>query len=232
MCQGVGEGHRPDSPDPGYEFAGGMGILRDAHGKDSYVTSVFGQASSFAMGIGMVLEGDGDDTYEGLWYVQGANAHTSIAYFDDKAGNDQYDPTFPIRATSIGVGHDYSVALHFDEGGDDTYHGPGLSLGSGNDNGIGLMVVVGGNDSFRADAPNSLGSANCGDLQGTARAPLQTLGVFVKASGTGTYAVGGVDAGAYPSGNWSYAPDNGIDGGFDAEKSIGSDRPDGGVSLP
>ncbi len=232
MSQGAGEGHRPDGPDPGYEFPGGMGVLRDAHGKDSYVTSVFGQASSFAMGIGMLLEGDGNDTYEGLWYVQGANAHTSIAYFDDKAGNDQYDPTFPIRATSIGVGHDYSVALHFDEGGDDTYHGPGLSLGSGNDNGIGLMVVLGGTDSFRADAVNALGSANCGDLQGTARAPLQTLGVFVKANGASSYQVVGIDAGSFPGSNWTYAPDNGIDGGFDAEKSVGLDRPNGSVTLP
>lgn len=232
MCQGAGEGHRPDSPDPGYQFAGGMGVLRDAHGKDSYVTSVFGQASSFAMGIGMLLEGDGNDTYEGLWYVQGANAHTSIALLDDKAGNDQYDPTFPIRATSIGVGHDYSCAIHYDEGGDDTYHAPGLSLGSGNDNGIGLMVVSGGTDSFRADAVNSLGSANCGDLQGTPRAAIQTLGVFVKASGTGSYQVGGIDAGAYPSSNWSYAPDNAIDGGTDAERSVGIDRPSATATLP
>jgi len=232
MSQGCGEGHRPDSPDPGYQFAGGMGILRDAQGSDTYTTSVFGQASSFAMGVGMLLEGGGNDTYEGLWYVQGANAHTSVAFLDDKSGNDQYDPTFPIRATSIGVGHDYSVALHYDEGGDDTYHGPGLSLGSGNDNGIGLMVVVGGNDTFRADAQNTLGSANAGDLQGTARAPLQTLGVFVKANGTGTYQVGGIDAGGFPGSSWSYAPDNGIDGGYDAEKSVGIDRPDGGATLP
>ncbi len=232
MSQGCGEGHRPDSPDPGYQFAGGLGVLRDAHGKDSYVTSVFGQACSFGMGIGMLLEGDGDDTYEGLWYVQGANAHTSVAYFDDRAGNDQYNPTFPIRATSIGVGHDYSVALHYDEGGNDAYHGPGLSLGSGNDNGIGFMLNVGGTDTFRADAQNSLGSANCGDLQGTARAKLQTLGVFVKASGTGSYTVGGIDAGSYPGSSWSYAPDNSADGGLTAEKSAGLDRPNASASWP
>jgi len=184
------------------------------------------------MGIGMLLEGDGDDTYEGLWYVQGANAHTSVAYFDDKAGNDKYDPTFPIRATSIGVGHDYSVALHYDEGGDDQYHGPGLSLGSGNDNGIGFMLVAGGNDTFKADAVNSLGSANCGDLQGTSRAKLQTLGVFVKASGTATYAVGGIDAGGYPGSNWSYAPENDAGAGLTYEKSAGLDRPNGAASWP
>jgi hypothetical protein len=232
MSQGCGEGHRPDAPEPGYQFAGGLGILRDAHGNDTYVTSVFGQACSFAMGIGMLLEGDGNDTYEGLWYVQGANAHTSIAYFDDKAGDDQYNPTFPIRATSIGVGHDYSVALHWDEGGNDTYHGPGLSLGSGNDNGIGMMLVTGGTDTFRADARNSLGSANCGDLQGTTRAQIQTLGAFVKAGGTGTYDVTGVDAGGYPGSSWSYAPQNDAGAGLTAEKSVGLDRPNASATWP
>ena len=232
MSQGCGEGHRPDSPDPGFEFAGGLGVLRDAHGNDSYVTSVFGQACSFAMGTGMLLEGDGNDTYEGLWYVQGANAHTSIAYFDDKAGDDHYDPTFPIRATSIGVGHDYSVALHWDEGGNDTYHGPGLSLGSGNDNGIGLLLVTGGTDAFRADAVNSLGSANCGDLQGSARAKIQTLGAFVKAGGTGTYDVVGADGGTYPGSSWTYAPENDAGANLTAEKSVGIDRPDASAAWP
>jgi hypothetical protein len=233
MSQGCGRGHRPDSPEPGYQFAGGLGVLRDAHGNDAYTTSVFGQASSFAMGTGMLLDGDGDDTYEGLWYVQGANAHTSVAYFDDKAGNDKYDPTFPIRATSIGVGHDYSVALHYDEGGDDQYHGPGLSLGSGNDNGIGFMLVAGGTDTFKADAINSFGSANCGDLQGTARAKLQTLGVFVKTNGTATYTIGSGDAGSsYPGSSWSYAPENDAGAGLTAEKSAGLDRPSGAASWP
>ena len=232
MSQGAGEGHRPDSPDPGWQFAGGMGVLRDAHGIDTYTTSVFGQASSFAMGIGMVLEGDGDDTYQGLWYVQGAAAHTGVAYFDDAAGNDKYNPTFPIRATSIGVGHDYSSVLHYDEGGDDQYHGPGLSLGSGNDNGVGMMLVLGGTDTFRADAQNTLGAALAGDMVGTVRAKIQTLGVFVKAAGTGTYTVGGIDAGGYTGGTWSYAPENALDGGTDAEKSIGMDRPNGAASWP
>ena len=207
-------------------------MLRDAHGKDTYTTSVFGQACSFAMGIGMVLEGDGDDTYEGLWYVQGAAAHTGIAYFDDKAGNDKYDPTFPIASTSIGVGHDYSSVLHYDEGGDDAYIGPNLSLGSGYDNGIGMMLVVGGNDMFTSGSVLSLGAAAAPDFVNDVRGALQTLGVFVKAQGTGIYQVGGIDAGTYPGSMWSYTPQNNADAGTDAELSIGLDRPNGSASWP
>ena len=237
IAQGCGFGHRPDSPEPGYQFAGGMGILRDASGNDKYATGVFGQASSFGMGIGLLLEGGGDDVYEGLWYVQGANAHTSVALFHDRGGNDQYNPTFPIAATSIGVGHDYSAALHYDEGGNDVYRGPGLGLGCGNANGIGVMVVSGGTDTFDVPSLNNLGAANSTEIFGTPRRSIPTIGVFVKAGGAASYSVGGVDAGERVGGEWSYAPNNtdgGADGGkvYDYEKSIGLDRPNGSAALP
>ena len=161
-----------------------------------------------------------------------AAAHTGVAYFDDKAGNDRYDPTFPIRSTSIGVGHDYSSVLHYDEAGDDTYHGPNLSLGSGFDNGVGMMLVTNGTDTFRADSPLSLGAAGAPDMVGTARAKFQTLGVFVKASGAGSYVIGGADAGTYPGGNWSDTPENDPDAGLTAEKSVGADRPNASASWP
>ena len=234
MSQGCGEGHRPDAPDPGFGFAGGMGILRDGAGNDSYVTSVFGQGCAFGMGIGMLLEGGGNDSYEGLWYVQGANAHTALSYFHEVSGNDTYNPTFPIAATSIGVGHDYSAAIHFDENGDDTYRAPGLSLGSGNANGLGVMVVTNGNDTFTAANYVSLGAANSSEIFGIgARRILPTVGVFVKAGGTGTYTVGGVDGGSFPGQSWAYAPNNNPDGGIpNYEKSIGIDRPTGAATLP
>jgi hypothetical protein len=239
LTQGAGYGLRPDNPS-GVQFAGGLGILRDLAGDDTYTCSVFGQATAFAMGTGMLLEGGGDDTYEGLWYVQGSAAHTGLTFFDDVAGNDKYNPTFPIQATSIGVGHDCSASVHYDEGGDDAYKGPGLSMGSGNDNGVGVMVVTGGTDAFSAAAINTLGAAMCTDLLSTdpSRVNVPTVGVFVKANGSGDYTVGGVEANAYPNGRWSYTPETTPDGGPDgsptvsAEKSVGIDRPDGGASLP
>lgn len=229
MSQGCGEGHRPDAPDPGYEFAGGMGILRDAAGNDTYVTSVFGQGCAFGMGFGMLLEGGGNDKYEGLWYVQGANAHTALSYFHEVSGNDIYNPTFPIAATSIGVGHDYSAAIHFDENGDDTYRAPGLSLGSGNANGLGVMVVTNGNDVFNPAGNPTLGAANSTEIFGVgSRRILPTIGVFVKAGGAGTYGTVGIDGGS-----WSYTPNNNPDGGIpNYERSIGVDRPSGTAQLP
>jgi hypothetical protein len=239
LTQGAGYGLRPDNPS-GVQFAGGLGILRDLAGNDSYTCSVFGQGTAFAMGTGMLLEGGGYDTYEGLWYVQGSAAHTGLTYFDDAQGSDMYNPTFPIQATSIGVGHDCSASIHYDEGGDDAYKGPGLSMGSGNDNGVGIMVVSGGTDTFSVAAINALGAAMCSDLVTTAptRLSVPTVGVLVKAGGAGSYVVAGVDAGTYPNGRWSYTPETTPDGGPDgsptmsAEKSVGIDRPDGSASLP
>lgn len=234
LSQGCGEGHRPDAPDPGFQFAGGFGVLRDGAGKDSYVTSVFGQGCAFGMGLGMLLEGGGDDKYEGLWYVQGANAHTSASYFFEGGGNDTYNPTFPIAATSIGVGHDYSAAIHYDVGGDDVYRAPGLSLGSGNANGLGVMLVVGGTDSFTAPGNPTLGAANSTEIFGvSSRRVIPTVGVFVKAGGAGTYMVGGLDGGSFPGQSWSYTPNNNPDGGLpNYEKSVGIDRPGGSGGLP
>jgi hypothetical protein len=232
LTQGAGYGLRPDNPSY-VQFAGGMGILRDRAGKDSYTTGVFGQATAFAMGIGMLLEGGGDDTYEGIWYVQGSAAHTGITYFNDASGNDKYNPTFPVQSTSIGVGHDCSASVHYDEGGDDAYIGPGLGLGSGNDNGVGIMVVNGGTDTFSVAASNTLGAAQCPDPECTGSAsPTPTLGVFVKAKGAGSYTVGGVAMPSYAGGHWAYTPESPDAGAKAGEFSVGIDRPDGGAALP
>ncbi|HEY8039096.1 MAG TPA: hypothetical protein VIF15_04850 [Polyangiaceae bacterium] len=228
MTQGAGEGFRPDVPFAGHPFPGGMGVLRDAAGDDSYTTSVFGQASAFAMGIGMLLEGGGDDVYEGLWYVQGSAAHTGLTTFADVAGNDRYDPTFPIQATSIGVGHDCSVSLHYDAGGDDAYRGPGLSLGAGNALGIGLLVNAGGTDTFAAGSPYAFGAAGWDYYPNEST----SIGVFVKAGGASTYQVAGLSpdggAGPAPGGTWSYSVH---DAGM-LEKGAGLDRPGGSAALP
>jgi hypothetical protein len=232
LVQGAGYGHRPDAPDAGYPFPGGLGILRDAAGKDTYTCSVFGQATGFGMGVGLLLDDGGDDTYEGLWYVQGASAHTAVSYFFDGAGNDRYNPTFPVAATSVGVGHDLSAALHVDLGGDDAYRAPGLSLGSGNANGVGILVNAGGTDQFEAPGNPTLGGASGTETMGdAARRAMKTVGVFVKAGGAASYAIGGADPG-YAGKAWSFRANANATGTPVAEKSAGLDRPTASVALP
>jgi len=227
MGQGCGYGRRWDTVPEEEGFIGGLGLLRDALGDDTYTGSVFAQSCGF-LGFGALLEGSGNDTYEGLWYVQGSTAHMGLALFHDAGGNDKYNPTFPIAATSIGVGHDFSASVHLDEGGDDLYRGPNLALGSGHANGLGVLVNVGGTDVFKAAGSFSLGGAAAGEVFKSARGKLPTYGVFVKVGGSATYEVGGVDA-MRSGGTWEYAPEN-AEGG--AAKSVGVDRATGTASLP
>ncbi|MBI2395031.1 MAG: hypothetical protein HYV09_36005 [Deltaproteobacteria bacterium] len=240
MGQGCGYGRRWDTVPEEIGFLGGLGLLRDAAGNDTYTASVFAQGCGF-LGFGALLEGGGDDSYDGLWYVQGATAHMGIALFHEAGGNDRYNATFPVVATSVGVGHDFSSTVHLDEGGDDVYRGPGLSLGTGYANGLGVLVNVGGTDSFAASGAFTLGGAMAGEVFKSPRGKLPTYGVFVKAGGSATYAIGGVDA-LRSGGTWSYAPENassaGDAGTTDATfvegpaKSVGVDRPSGKASLP
>ncbi|MGZ3417762.1 MAG: hypothetical protein ACXVEE_07840 [Polyangiales bacterium] len=237
MSQGCGMGRRSDTTPEMIGFLGGLGILRDKAGDDTYTASVFAQGGAF-LGFGMLMDGAGDDTYEGLWYVQGAAAHMGIAFFHDAAGNDKYNPTFPIAATSIGVGHDFSSVIHLDEGGDDSYKGPNLAIGAGYANGLGVLVNVGGADTFNPKGNLSLGGAEAGEVFMSPRGKLPTYGVFVKAGGTSTYVLDGGGS-ASSGGSWSFAPENlGDAGPSDAAfvdgpaKSVGVDRPTGTASLP
>jgi hypothetical protein len=224
FAQGCGAGHRPDWPDAGYPFPGGIGILRDASGRDRYVAGVFAQGIGFVQGLGMLLEGSGDDTYDALYYAQGVAVHQGLALFADRDGADQYDVTFPNQGASLGLANDLAVAVFLDANGDDRFNASGLSLGAGLANGLAIFANDGGNDVFRASSAAGFGTALTGDVTGM-RATLPTVGVFVKARGRGTYLVG--DAPVSRSGHaWGEDED-----GKGPARSAGVDQPEGRVLL-
>jgi hypothetical protein len=189
FAQGCGAGHRPDWPDPGYPFPGGVGVLRDAAGDDRYVAGVFAQACGFVLGLGVLLDGEGNDLYDGLYYVQGASAHVGAAVFVDGDGDDQYDATFALEGPGLGFAHDLSVAVHYDVAGDDLYRAGAGSLGTALTNSVALFVDGAGLDRFEA-AHGSMGYAAIGDAP-QRRVHVPSVGVFVKGGGAGTYVFGG-----------------------------------------
>jgi hypothetical protein len=182
MAQGVGFGRRADFLD-GHSWAGGVGILCDSHGNDSYSAGLFAQGCAYWFSVGMLLDGDGNDLYNGVWYVQGAGAHYAVAYLDDMAGDDAYTATHNM---ADGAGHDFTIGYLNERAGNDRYTVPNLSLGGGNANGIGIFNDHGGDDIYTTK-PNSttLGRANPSD-QGP-RAFLTCLGIFIDAGGQDTY---------------------------------------------
>ncbi len=90
FSQGVGFGMRGD---PSMTFlSGGVGVLRDAAGDDTYTASTFAQGSGYWQGVGLLLDGDGADQYDAYYYVQGGAAHYAAGVLlDDGDGDDRFN---------------------------------------------------------------------------------------------------------------------------------------------
>ncbi len=178
MAQGFGFGKRADFTD-GHSLAGGIGVLADAAGNDSYDAGVFAQGCGYWYGVGLLTDNQGDDSYAGPWYVQGSGAHFALGVLDDVSGADTFTATINMAQ---GAGHDYSIGYLLDEAGNDTYNAPNLSLGGGNANGIGIFQDMAGDDVYNVTAATTLGLANIGS-RGGIRDGCICLGLFMDTGG-------------------------------------------------
>ena len=181
LAQGVGFGRRADYLD-GHSWAGGVGILCDLSGNDTYSAGLFAQGCGYWYAVGMLLDGGGEDSYNGIWYVQGSAAHFAIGYLDDVGGNDTYTATTNM---AIGAGHDFSIGYLNERAGNDTYHAPNLSLGGGNANGMGIFHDHSGDDIYDTKAGTTLGRANGSDTG--PRKYLGCFGLFIDGGGNDSY---------------------------------------------
>lgn len=181
MAQGAAYGRRGDYLD-GHSMSGGIGLLYDMAGDDSYTCGVFGQGVGYWEGIGILWDDAGNDRYFGQWYVQGASAHFGIGVLMDQAGDDSYIAKMNMAQ---GAGHDFGYGMLVDAGGNDRYEAPNLSLGAGNANGIGIFVDASGDDTYLA-LGITLGRA-AEAPKGTPRERALCLGVFMDLGGTDTY---------------------------------------------
>jgi hypothetical protein len=179
LAQGCAFGRRAH-PGDGHSLAGGVGLLADGGGDDTYSCGLFGQGASYWYAVGMLLDVAGRDRYDGVWYVQGSSAHYGVAALCDLAGDDSYHNS---HAQSQGQGHDYSIGLLSDRAGDDVYSGGGNRLGGGLWNGIGLFRDAAGNDRYE-------GHANFGDT-GRCRPEHPCMGLFLDEGGKNEFPEGG-----------------------------------------
>lgn len=216
MAQGFGFGKRADFTD-GKSLAGGVGVLADAAGNDTYDAGVFAQGAGYWYGVGMLTDKAGNDTYNGVWYVQGSGAHFAVGVLNDVEGDDTYTAS---KNMAQGAGHDYTVGYLLEEGGDDVYNAPNLSLGGGNASGFGFFWDRNGDDVYNVTAKTTLGLANIGS-RGGLRDRCLCLGVFLDTGG-------GKDT--YPSDKparnnkvW-FQPGLNTDEPLDTEVGVGLDR--------
>ncbi|MFH1227581.1 MAG: hypothetical protein V1701_06715 [Planctomycetota bacterium] len=173
FCQGAGWGQRGDIYG-GHAMGGGMGILQDLSGDDSYQCGVFAQATGYWYGTGILHDKAGNDSYEGSFFVQSGTAHMGMTLLLDEAGNDKYHVWHHI---SMAGAHDVSVNWLIDKGGDDIFSawewkdekggqslketgvkGPGGTvLGSSITNSVSVFVNIGGNDTYEVYAKETFG---------------------------------------------------------------------------
>jgi hypothetical protein len=187
--QGVAFGWRRD--DTGTHLSGGVALLRDAAGDDTYTGAVFVQGTGYWFGLGVLADAGGSDHYDGLFYAQGAGAHFAIgALLDGGRDADFHNTVLAPRHSMMGLGHDYSASVLVDDGGDDTYVGPSRSIGAAKCHGFGLFADNAGNDSYTALDDKAIGWATdydwAPDTCGTSNTR-PSYGFFVDTGGDDAY---------------------------------------------
>ncbi len=168
FVQGAGWGRRADLRD-GHSMGGGVGILVDIKGSDTYECGVYGQATGYWYGTGILNDMEGDDSYEGSFYVQSGTAHMGMTELLDESGNDTYRVW---KAISQGGAHDFSLSWFIDKKGNDRYlcfeeeTGPegsavktsgGVMIGSAITNSLAIHIDYGGDDYYETVNSTTLG---------------------------------------------------------------------------
>jgi hypothetical protein len=180
MSQGFGFGVRPWQSFVG--TSGGIGIIAEAEGNDSYVADYFAQGASYWFALGILDDRKGNDRYISGRYSQGAGIHMSAGVLIDGEGDDNYLADFGVAQ---GCGHDYGIGFLLDNGGNDRYISGVIAQGAGNDNGIGVLSDNGGNDEYFLK--------NLGQGRGNFE-PLRDIGSFgflFDTGGNDIYSLGG-----------------------------------------
>jgi hypothetical protein len=143
LGQGFGLGVRAEKEING--VPGGIGMLIDGAGDDTYVADYFAQGASYYYGLGILDDRAGNDQYLSGRYSQGAGIHSSVGALIDRRGNDFYYASFGVAQ---GMGHDYGVGYFEDDGGDNRYQGGILVQGAATTGGLGIFIDAQGADQY------------------------------------------------------------------------------------
>lgn len=141
MGQGFGFGVRPKEEMRG--VPGGIGILIDASGNDTYIADYFAQGAAYYYGLGILNDLSGDDRYLAGRYAQGAGIHSAVGVLVDHKGNDSYHASTGVAQA---LGHDYGVGFLEDDEGDDAYWGGSLVQGAATNGSLGILMDLQGHD--------------------------------------------------------------------------------------
>lgn len=126
--------------------SGGIGLLLDGAGDDTYEAGTFSQGGGYFFGMGMLCDfGDGSDDYLGTRYAQGFAAHSAVGYFMDEGGDDRHRALAGVHS---GLSWDLTCVVFIDRDGNDTYEEGGFSRGATAHNGFIIFHDMKGNDLY------------------------------------------------------------------------------------
>ncbi|HNW99729.1 MAG TPA: HEAT repeat domain-containing protein [Candidatus Cloacimonadota bacterium] len=168
--QGFGFGVRPD-------LGGGIGIIYDGKGNDSYRGGVYAQGVAYWYALGILIDKEGNDTYDAVYYPQGSGIHLAAGFLFDGSGEDHY---FSKHGPGEGAAHDFGVGFFIDRAGNDIYSvegGYGLAL----TNSVAVFLDVSGDDRYERNNDSNFGFASEARDSGG-------LGMFLDTGGKDYYA--------------------------------------------
>ncbi len=193
FAQGSSQGRRADFGD-GHNLAGGVGMLADMDGNDSYYGGCYAQGNAYWWALGILEDRKGDDTYRCLQYSLGAAPHFAIGCVVDFEGNDIYNVgNDKARFQFQGHGRDGSVGIFYDGAGNDRYLFRNMCAGCADLNSIAVFWDRAGDDVYDIDERppyDFLGS--CGTVTKAARMRtfrdyMKSIGLFVDSGGKDRY---------------------------------------------
>lgn len=197
-AQGAAFGRRADLGD-GHSLSGGVALLFDIEGNDSYLSGAWAQGCGYWWAAGFLEDWAGNDTYTNGKYSLGAGAHFAIGCITDVAGDDLYN-VGNTKAVNQYHGHarDGSIGIAIDGAGNDKYLFKINCGGSADLCSIGLFFDRQGADEYVADytfTGNVLDWANTPPMgtstvytaQYSFRDNLFSAGIFYDAQGKDIY---------------------------------------------
>jgi len=188
-AQGAALGIRPFA-------AGGLALLYDRSGDDSYSVDYFGQGAGHWGAAGLLIDRDGSDLYRAGRYAQGCGLHRAAGLLADLGGDDRYE----IEAVGQGAGEDRALGILLETRGCDTYRSGWMARGAAGGGGVGLLLETAGDDSY-------LKARKAADGFGGRWRELSSLGFLIDFGGDDTYGSGQQNGRRQYSGTWGAALD-------------------------
>lgn len=153
--QGHGTGLRRYKNTAAPLYGGGIGLLVDAAGDDSYDAGNFSQGCGYFFGYGILADRSGDDVIKGSRYSQGTGAHQAMGIVINDEGDDEYISS--VAANQAGT-WDVTAGMFLDFEGNDSYTADGLAQAGTAQTAFALLFDGGGKDTYQAKGGSSQGS--------------------------------------------------------------------------